>query len=66
LTSPRGCGTLGAWARPTERGERNVTYQEALLEAEVNDAWSEYETDLLDPRTDDTDEPEEEDDDNDA
>ena len=43
-----------------------MTYQEALLEAEVNDAWSEYETDLLDPRTDDTDEPEEEDDDNDA
>ena len=37
--------------------------QDILNEAEVNDAWSEYETDLLDPRTDDTDETDQEDED---
>lgn len=36
---------------------------EILAEAEVNDLWSEYETDLLDPRSDDTDETDTEEDD---
>lgn len=36
--------------------------QDILNEAEVNDAWSEYETDLLDPRSDDMDEIEEDED----
>lgn len=36
--------------------------QEILNEAEVADAWSEYETDLLDPRSDDSDDIEEDED----
>jgi hypothetical protein len=41
-----------------------MNLQDVLNEAEVHDAWSEYETDLLDPHGDDSDTDTEEDDDN--
>jgi hypothetical protein len=53
----------GQPASTGERGERNVDEIRAALEAaEVHDAWSEYETDLLDPRSDDSDTEEEDED----